>query len=303
MSNYMGCGAQLDKDNLEKKLLELEKSGNYVAEEKLDGQWAEIWVQSGKVIKVLSRTGKPKPFEPLLNYKFPMVSGIFVGEIGYGSTNSKLRENIAVLYDWIKVVYNGRMVKASKFNNHTRRKILKQVLVDLKPGVLIVERTRRNFLAFYNRVLLNKGEGLIIKKEFGSDTVYKKGTRSPNWIKVKKGVEVDMVVMSLNWRDPKGMSKITKNKGADKYIKDIVCGQYYNGVLRKETRVGSMTDYARAWFSMSPCIGKVITIRGFEQFPKTGAIRHCSLVIRDDENFIREDLTPKDCVFGKIKII
>ena len=101
------------------------------------------------------------------------------------------------------------------------------------------------------------------------------------------------------------MSDITKAKGADKYIKDIVCGQYYKGKLREETKVGSMTDKARKWFSNNvfKAIEKVVTIRGFEQFPKTVAIRHCSLVTRDDGEFIREDLTPKDCVFGKIKLI
>lgn len=300
----MGCGAQIDKDKLQQTLLELEQSGNYAAEEKLDGQWAEIWVYKGAVIKILSRTGKHKPFEPLLKYKFDEnVSGVFVGEIGYGSSNSKLRENIAVLYDWIKIDFRGRLLKASEMNNSTRRAILVLVLKNLKPGILLVERRRKNFFKFYKRVLREKGEGLIIKKARGVDTFYQINTRSSNWIKVKKEIEVDMVVMGIKWRRSKDMSEITKKKGMDKYIKKLVCGQYYKGKLREETRVGSMTDCARKWFSTHDWENKVITIRGFEQFQKTGAIRHCSLSIRDDGGFIREDLTPKDCVFGKIKLI
>lgn len=307
MSNYMGCGAQLDKDNFKQKLLELEESGKYVAEEKLDGQWAEVWVRKGKVIKIKSRTGKIKPFESLLAYKFrPWVTGIFVGEMGYGSTNSKLRENLIVIYDWVKVIHNDTMLNAEKWQNMKRRIILKVVLSDLHKGVILVERRSRNFYTFYQRILKEHGEGLIIKKMFGKDTVYKKGTYSSNWIKVKKGVEVDMVIMSLNWRQAKDMSAITKNKGADKYIKNIVCGQYFKGKLRSQVRVGSMIDEARKWFSNNyrDALGRVVvTIRGFEQFQKTGSIRHCSLVIGDDGKFIREDLTPKDCVFGKIKLI
>ncbi|GAF95177.1 unnamed protein product, partial [marine sediment metagenome] len=142
MSNYMGCGIQLNKNNLENKLLELENSGDYITEEKLDGQWAEIWVKKGRVIKIKSRTGKLKPFEPLLEYKFPFyTTGIFVGEIGYGSSNSKLRENIAVLYDWVKILYNGKLLKASKYNNGFRRLILETVLEDeLRSGVILVDR-------------------------------------------------------------------------------------------------------------------------------------------------------------------
>lgn len=307
MSNYMGCGAQLDKDNLEERLTELEQSGDYVAEEKLDGQWAEIRVKKGKVINIKSRTGKIKPFEPLLNYTFPnYITGIFVGEIGYGSSNSKLKENLAVLYDWIEIKVGDRTYNSSYVYNVLRRRILQQRLMYLNPGVILVKRKKHNFFKFYKKVLIEKGEGLIIKKKFGSETYYKKGTHCSNWIKVKKEIEVDMVVMGVNWRNEKDMSAITKNKGADKYIKNIVCGQYFKGKLRSQVRVGSMIDEARKWFSNNyrDALGRVVvTIRGFEQFQKTGSIRHCSLVIRDDGKFIREDLTPKDCVFGKIKLI
>lgn len=307
MSNYMGCGVRIEKKNLKEKLLKLETTGEYVAEEKLDGQWSEILVYKGAVIRVLSRTGKEKPFEPLLKYKFAEdVTGIFVGEIGYGSTNSKLRENIAVLYDWVKINFEGKIWKASEVENSKRRVILSKVLSDLKPGILLVERRQSNFFEFYKRVLKEKGEGIIIKKKRGKDTYYMKGTRPENWMKVKKEVEVDMVVMGVDWRDSKDMSKITKDKGMDKLIKHIRCGQHYKGKLREEVNVGSMTEVARQYFSMDNGkfgIGKVVTIRGFEQFQKTGSIRHCSLYKRDDGGFIREDLLPKDCWFGKIKII
>lgn len=304
MSNYMGCGVRIDKKNLKQKLLNLENSRQYVAEEKLDGQWAEIWVYKGAVTKIISRTGKSKSFDALFIYTFPEnVTGIFVGEIRYGSTNSKLRENIAVIYDWVKIVYKGNTLKASKIYNDLRRGILEQVLKELKPGVMIVERKTDYFFEFYKQVLREKGEGIIIKKKRGEDTYYIKGTRPENWMKVKKEVEVDMVVMGVDWRDPKDMSKITKDKGMDKFIKHIRCGQFYKGELREEVKVGSMIDEARKYFSRADRTDEVVTIRGFEQFQKTGSIRHCSLYIRDDGGFIREDLLPKDCWFGKIKII
>lgn len=304
MSNYMGCGVRLDKKNLKQKLLNFEKSGLYVAEEKLDGQWAEIWVYKGAVTKVISRTGKSKSFDALFLYTFPeSVTGIFVGEIGYGSSNSKLKKNIAVIYDWCKIVYKRKKYDASKICNGLRRKVLERVLKELKPGVMIVERKTDSFFEFYMKVLKEKGEGIIIKKIEGADTFYIKGTRPENWMKVKKEVEVDMVVMGVEWRDAKEMSKITKEKGMDKCIKHIICGQFYKGKLRREVDVGSMTDRARKYFSTGDRVGQVVTIRGFEQFPKTGSIRHCWLYTRDDGGFIREDLLPKDCWFGKIKII
>ena len=305
MANYQGCGSQLGKEDLKQKMLELEQSGEYVAEEKLDGQWAEVKIEAGKVVSITSRSDKSKPYPQLLEYKFPeWLNGSLVGELSYGSSNSRLQKKIAIFYDFLELKVGDKIFSSRVLDVDQRRKVLEELLKDLNGGVELVERRESKFWEFYQEVLKGHGEGLVIKKRRGPETFYQPETRSDHWIKVKKGVEVDMVVMGTVLRDPEKMSELTKRKGLQNAIEHIICGQYRNGVLVEETNVGSMTEQVRIWFTehQKEAIGKVVTIIGFEQF-ESGAIRHCSLKMNDDGSFYRDDMKPIDCQFGKIKII
>jgi ATP-dependent DNA ligase len=257
------------------------------------------------VQSIYSRNDKLKDYPALLTYKFPKcLNGVLIGELAYGSSNVNMQKKIFVIYDFLWL----DKYDATKLCNSYRRAILEQVFgINYKAKVCLVRRWNKDFYKNYKTILNEGNEGIIVKEKNGDSTFYKPGTRPENQIKVKKEVLVDMVVIGVSTRNTKNMSDLTKNKGLDKCIKNIICGQFRDGKLVKEVSVGSMTETARIWFTNN--IDKVksnklvVEIKGYEQWEKTGAIRHPSLVTRPDGKWLREDLTPEDCVFGKIKII
>jgi len=298
---YMGCGTQLqDKLNLKQKLEHFEVAG-YVAEEKLDGQWAQVHIIKGKVVKIISRNEKEKPFLLLQEYKFPEdFSATLMGEISYGSSNPKFQKKIALFYDYYRMYKGCANFVGEKWEYHYRRANLES-LDFWNDKVGLVQKRDTRFCDFYQEMLSSGGEGIILKDK---NSLYNEGTRPDNWVKVKKEVLVDMVVLGYDMREGE-MSEITKAKGMQKCIKNIICGQYKDGKLVEEVHVGSMTDEARLYFTVKAqagLLGDIVEIKGYEQF-KSGAIKHPSLHVREDGKFLRDDLSEKDCVFGKIKII
>ena len=314
MSNYMGCGSQLSKENLEQKLKELEFTGRYIMEEKLDGQWAEVLVEKGVVKSIISRDDKIKNYEALLNYKFPeYLSGILVGEMGYGSSNINMQKKVFVIYDFVWIYdgrYGGDSIRydGTQMENQSRRHVLMHLIsTRSEEKVCLVRRWDDCFWGTYQILLREGNEGGVIKEKCGPNTFYIPGTRPENQIKVKKECIVDMVVMDVGWRNPEAMSELTKRKGLGSAIRCVSCGQFRDGKLVKEVEVGSMGEEARIWFTNNLELVKsctlVVEVKGFGQWEKSGSIRHPSLVTRPDGKWLREDLKPEDCVFGKIRII
>jgi ATP-dependent DNA ligase len=203
---YMGCALQLSKEGLEQKLKEYEV-GDWVAEEKLDGQWCEVRIANGVVQRIISRNGIAKNFVPLLEHKFhKTISGNLVGEMGYGSSNPNLRDKILVVYDF--VMLEGRKVyDGTELDNTTRRTILEKI-PDWTDKIHLVDRKRIGFYKWYKEILKVGGEGIILKKLTGEETYYKPESRSEYQIKVKKEVDVDMIVMGVGWRDAESMSDL-----------------------------------------------------------------------------------------------
>ena len=306
----MGCALHIeDKDALKEKLAPYE-TGGWVAEEKLDGQWAQVLIVKGVVQKIVSRNGKEKNFIPLLQYKFPeWLTGILIGEISYGTSSPKFKDKIALFYDWaeletpaIEFGLPGATIRTYEtFDTASRRKELES-LNFWNDKVGLVERRTTGFYDFYKEIIGSGGEGIILKR---LNSMYFPGTRSKDYIKVKKMCDVDMVVMGIGMRTAKDMSELTKSKGQADWIREIHCGQYRNGKLVEEVSVGSMTEAARGWFTQNKeaAIGSIVVIRGYGQFEKTGAIRHPFLYVDPDGKFLRDDITQIDCQYGKIKII
>jgi len=301
---YMGAAAQISKNSLEELVdkLQVFEDGQWVAEEKLDGQWAAVYVRNGKVDRIVSRTGKEKPFQPLLSYVFPnLLEGVLIGEIGYGSSNPNLKDKWFVVYDFLGIRSCMGTWWGTEISTTGRRSVLEQHSYWWKDKVCLVDRRYKNFFNFYLEVLNRQGEGIMLKKV---DTFYQPGCRIPEMIKVKKEVLVDMVVMGFEWRKAEEMSELTKSKGQAGCIKNILCGQYKDGNLVQEVAVGSMEDSTRMWFTQhhQEAIGKVIVVKGWGQF-ESGAIRHPSLYHDKDGAFLRSDIGEKDCVYGKVNLV
>lgn len=121
-------------------------------------------------------------------------------------------------------------------------------------------------MEFYNQIVANGGEGVVVKSLRGS---------TKNWFKVKKVQSWDAVIMSFT--DGKG--KYADTIGA------IVYGFYIDCVLTETGRCSGMTDDERYMFSSSPesFIGRVIELRGQEIGNKGGIVFPRFLRLRDDK--------------------
>lgn len=124
---------------------------------------------------------------------------------------------------------------------HVRRAALDTVLSTWKPGTGAVRgvpyaTTQEDKLALIDSVVKGRGEGLVAKRV---DSIYRQGTRSRDWVKVKRHHEIDCVVMWL---------------GTDKANMGVGC--YRDGDLVEVTEVGRLTgDGARCE------VGSVVTVR------------------------------------------
>lgn len=306
---YMGCDSQISRESEEELKEELKKyqTGEFVVEEKLDGQWVALHLKHGKVQHQISRGGIDKEYEPLANHRFPDISGILVGETSYGSSNPRMLRKTAVIYDFVNIEKHGGLTHWTAdgcgMTNAERRKVLESI-GGWTDKVCLAERRFGEFFKFYKEVVEDGGEGLIIKKLHGAETVYVPESRSKHWTKVKKEIDVDEVVMELIYRNASEMSDLTKSKGMENFVKDLVVGQYINGKLKKTHKVGSMSDEARTWFTNNPkkAIGQIVVIHGFGQF-SNGAVRHPSIKQNPDGTFLRTDIRKEDCILGKIRYL
>jgi len=280
---YMGCGGIAQPENLS-----WFENRDYVAEQKWDGIWAACIIDENGKIEFWSRNNKNKTefedIKPLAEMNLGIKDSILIGELMAFSQASKSQDHTTFnIFDIIKI--QGKDV--SEYNFPVRRYILEELNI-YNDFYKLTEQRVDNFKAFYDEVISQGGEGIVIKKWTGK-TPYRGLTRNINWYKVKKKVRISYVITGFNISDADSW------KGE---IKSIRAGLYRNGELIEVCNIGSMTSGERSWFSehQQEAIGKVIEAEGYEIF-KSGAVRHPHLV------GFRDDVEPQDCNFEQIKRI
>jgi hypothetical protein len=279
MKNYMGCGGQVDESRLE----EFERSGLYVAEPKCDGMWA-ICVSNGTQ-RIFSRNGKEKFVDlPVLPE-----GTIVAGELMFGSQEGLQRTQKAghMIMDVFDILADrGRDVTGE--DDNSRREILEQAFESwdkyTQESFPLVGRWKSDFRKHYDEA----SEGLVLKQVGDRPHHSYRMGRNPWWIKVKKMLTVDMVVMDYKLSDAESY----KGMGI---AQCITCGVFKNGKLKAMVDVGSFplkmkADVVANWNDYK---GKVVEIKCYKIF-KSGSLRHPSLV------GLRDDKSPEECTWESL---
>jgi ATP-dependent DNA ligase len=277
MNYYMGIKNTIQNPQY---LEELEKTGNFIAEKKMDGIWCSIQTNSvGVITNIVSRHEKEKitkGFIYFIDRNIELSDCILTGELI--TKNNELH-----IFDVIKF----KNEDTTKYNNEKRREILESLDI-YKDKINLVQRWDRDFLKHYNEVINNGGEGLVIKK-IGNGTIYIPDTKNSNWYKIKKHMTTDYIITGFD------ISTSIKYRGQ---IKAIKLGLYKDGIIKEVCRCGSMKEKDRKYFTdnQKNIIGDVVEIGGYDVFP-SGATRH-PFFIR-----LRPDLNKEDANFSKINIV
>ena len=223
-------------------LKKYEKTGQYIAEPKLDGIWVSIHTDAdGVITQFTSRHGKiktSKGFNKFLGRHTQLQNTVLVGEV-------ITKKGELHIFDVPKLL--GRDVSSYDFER--RRGILEKLNI-YTGGISLVPQYKNSFVEHFNLIISEGGEGLVIKK-IGKGTAYKAGTKTHEWSKIKKTLTMDYVIMGYD---------ISSSKSYSGMIKAIQLGIYKNGKLEKVGKVGSMKVKDREFFSEKGAhlIGKVI---------------------------------------------
>lgn len=287
----------------------------YATEEKLDGARFLMFIEEEenrfssrhKSIKDGKFSEKTDNFPHLRNLDLSKLSGtILDGEIVTGknvtdvmsvvggSPSTALRYQMRhgfvnyIVFDILK--YNGTDVTREFYND--RRYLLNQIFsehiyrFDFN-SIKLINSVEINKKDFYNNVLENGGEGIVLKKltsPYGTD-----------WIKVKRESTWDVII--LGFEDPEEMTTksdgtFSRSKLAEKnLIGSIKFGQYQNGILVSFGSCSGISDEMRSKFSNNPekFLCQVMTIKAQER-TESGAFRH-PVFVR-----MRPDKNPEECI-------
>lgn len=216
--------------------------------------------------------------------------------------------------------YKGESVREKTYKE--RRAILEGVVDELNnSNIFATEVVKQDKKDFYKMIVERGGEGVILKH---IDGLYEDGTRSGDWIKVKKYITDDVVIMgadkptkeytgkSKTWRYWETVS-VNKDKYLDKemtiadglrfgcipltkayfmgWIGAIKFGKYKNGKLIELGQTSGIEDEMKELLSdgrheiKKEYIGQVMEIGAMEQIKKSGAYRHPRFIkLRPDKN-------------------
>lgn len=278
-SYYQGCGSYASAAKLD----ELEQSGLYVSEPKYDGIWCAC-VSDGIQQRLFSRNGLEKKLT------LPtMPPGIWIGELGYGSQASTEKRK-KVGHDWLDVFDAIQVdgISISDEDDNRRREILEEAWQswshEVQEHFPLTPRITSGFRQLYN----SEDEGIILKQvRDRPHSPYLIGTKNPYWVKVKKTIEVDLVVMGYE------LSQATsfRNKG---WAQNLLCGVYRNGSLVQLTAVGSLDHFLRQdivqnWQTYK---GRVVRVVAYKIFD-SGSLRHPALAPTP----FRDDKLPEECTW------
>lgn len=285
MAWYQGCAGEIESENdgdMRRQLDDYEKSGDYVADPKLDGIWIAAFC--GRTSnRFWSRNAKEKAYG-LSTHAMP-AGTLLIGELGYGSEHA-LQRRAAYGHDFMDVFgilmvnYKSVMHMDELERREELEKFFSKLPAKTRELFLLTPQYRKGFVSEYAR----QHEGLVLKLARGKSYTGQK-TKVDHWIKAKKWFEADMVLMDVI------ISK-AESKVSEPMAEAVVCGMYVDGKLKKLTKVGQMTDYWSKQFAQNfgAYKGKVMKIAHYLQFA-SGALRHPSMLD------MRDDKLPTECIF------
>jgi ATP-dependent DNA ligase len=273
--NYIGMGQTIYPNQLESY-----DNGSFAAEEKRDGSWAELRTNAdGVVIALVGRSGltfQGDAVKGLVGLQTPWKDSVLVGELETATeAATKVHRQVGYRRIWLfdVTVLLGQVVIGLDYD---RRRDLLEVAIkrqalteDATKQLLLVRQVTQGFRFFYEQVMADGGEGLVLKRR---SSEYKQTTtgRSTHWVRCKMLRPVDYTVTRLD--------------KAEKGTTTMWLALYRGGKL---VEVGKIIAPAKVRDPRT-LVGKVIECVGAE-LHDSGMLRHCRF------NRIRDDKTPEMC--------
>lgn len=281
---YVGPKATITRADLPR----YEASGEWVAEEKKDGEWCLATFRDGVLTGVASRTGLPLGAPDLVGRVFapekPQWSGQLVGELvadvveADGETE---RSGTRRLHLFEPLNWNGIDLRDQSLEE--RREALEMIYATFENVVLgdaplieLIERRGSDFQKWYDSIMGNNligsgAEGLVLKKKGTPARAQNSDGKVDFWVRCKPLCTVDYVVLGDGGKAEKGTPK-------------IALGLYKNGSLVKVT--------SPSWPAKIKDLraGMVVEVEGLGVWP-SGAVRHGHV------KRVRTDKRPEDCTY------
>ena len=290
--------------------------GTHIAQEKFDGTRI-IVIKRGDSIVLQTRSGKndlaSEYPEIVAELKmFPHGDFIIDSELvffrksdgksefltGLAQETRKDYNAILMLFDVLEM--DGKNIREESLKYRT---LIIEKLIRAKryAHLNLIPYYEKDFDAFYTNIVATGGEGIVLKK---IKSIYKDGKRSPDWLKIKKQDTADCFVIGLmkgegkfenlfgslimGQYDTKGNVKVV---GATSGFDDSTRALLHAAVMKEpwfETYPSTKGELGHILHKVKPAI--VIEISFMERL-ESGMFRHPRF------ERIREDKTPKDCVY------
>jgi ATP-dependent DNA ligase len=275
------CGPKRMID--EKELAQLDASGDYVLEEKHDGDWALVTVgRDGKIAGIESRTGLSfggTKVRGLVGLDIEVPNAMLVAEMVADNINGKkVGQRRLHLFDMIQ--FEGQDTR--KLPLESRRERLEwvhgRISTQASDLVLLVDQIEDDFVAAYEEIVKDGGEGGVVKLKSSLYNPLNSDGKIEDWKRIKPKRYVDYVIMSHD----------VAEKGTPNFQLGLL-KKTKTGVRPVKVMNVSVPVELRG-ANLNRLVGKVVECSGWEMFP-SGALRHAHV------ERVRKDKPASQCTY------
>jgi len=181
-----------------------------------------------------------------------------------------------IVYDILE--YKGEDLRDTEL--YVRKKVLEKVVRQMNNPYIELVREFDNKKESYEEVVAEGGEGIILKY---ARSVYSEALRSKEWVKVKKTITEEGVIMDM----AEGSGKYEGNLGA------LKVGQFFGDELKEVASISGMSDAERRdfWDNKKAYLAEATTVEFSAQEKTKARYRHPQFVR------LRPDKSPIECRF------
>jgi ATP-dependent DNA ligase len=265
------------------ELAKLDKTGDYVLEEKFDGDWALATVgRDGKIAAVESRTGISfggTKMRGLIGLDLGVPSARLCAELVADNVNGKkVGQRRLHLFDMIE--FEGQDTRRLPLSSRRERLEWVHGRIDGSASQLVklVTQIESDFCAAYDEIIDENGEGGVVKLKSSLYNPINSDGKVEEWMRIKPKRYIDYVVMSHG-----AATKGTPNLQLG-LIKKTKTGN-------RPVKVMSVTVPVELRGSnLNRLVGCVVECSGYEMFP-SGALRHAHV------ERVRKDKPSAQCTY------
>lgn len=268
---YLGPKVQIQPQDLEK----YERTGNFAAEEKHDGHWAEVTTDlQGKIMKIVGRSGNAfsgSNVEGLMGFQTGLAATTLICELEAGTEAANKRSGHLPhrrlwVFDLVRLLDND----VRQLSYEKRRELLEMAFKSEGKRLCLVRRVTSGFREFFDEVSSEGGEGLVLKRLGRKYSPQGADGKTDEWVRCKRYRYVDYVVIEIG-----------KSDGGSP---NFQVGLYVKGKLQRVATIKNIPE----GLNYRTLVGRVIECKGAEVH-ESGALRH------GHYERTRDDKEPEEC--------